>query len=434
MLLKRLFGFFGKSKSNAQAEMQSANELFEAGNFAEASRLYTALTARVPTPESWVNLGYCRMMLADSAGAIDAFAKAIALRPGFAPALVGLGDVAARLNNHVLALHNYDQALASDPSLPVTHNNRAQSLFALGRTIEAWQEAERRFETPDAKNLYPHRYELPRWTGAPIFGRLLVHWEQGYGDMLQHLRFLPLLEARGVDYVFECPPPLWALVARTVGRSRVVLATNQPADVQGFGAICGLLSLPYLLSADPDALPQPPYLITKAGQSENLRKKWLADVEASTRLIGVAWHGSDFDRSRNAALADFSKLAGPGIRLVSLQKEVSPAEATLLAELGAVNVGAYLTDFAATAHVIGALDVVVSTDTAVAHLAGALARPVWLLLSEPAAVRWMLDRADTPWYPSARLLRKPGSAPWVTILEQVRQQLVVPEEAISALG
>lgn len=413
--------------TSLQTRLQQAHALFDRGEFQSAADIYATLAKQAPTAELLVNLGYAKFMHGDDGGSSKAFEQALSLRPGFAQALVGLGDLAARRNDHTVALAHYDRAIASDKSLAVAHGNRAQSLFAVGRTAEAWAESEWRHEAPGGRALYPHHYDLPRWDGRALQGKLLVHWEQGYGDIIQHLRFLPLLEQRGIDHVFECPPPLLRLVQRNLP-AHVIAAREQPADTTGIAAVAGLLSLPHLLGVDAAALPSPPYVQFDTSRRDSLRAAWSGD---GALLIGIAWRGSAFDASRHATLDDFlaaasneSALRQRPMRWVSLQKDATPEERSLLSRLGAVDTSVELPDFAATADVIGALDGVISVDTATAHLTGALNQPLCLLLNEPAAVRWMLNRPDSPWYPTARLFRKQPAEPWAPLIGESLRHLL----------
>ncbi len=412
--LKRLFAS-GRGGDARAARTAEAHAHFDAGRFEDASRAYASIAARDPSPEVHVNLGYSRFLCGDERGAEDAFRRALAMDAGMAQACVGLGDVAARRGDHRLALEHYDSAVARAPALAVAHNNRSQSLMALGRLEEAWRESEWRFESPGAEALYPYRYPLPRWDGTPQRGRLLVHWEQGFGDMLQHLRFLNVLEERGIDFVFECPPPLLRLVTRSLRPGRAVEARAGAADTSGCAHVCGLLSLPALLCIDARAIPLPPYLIGDASQGNRLLEGRDA---GKLRRVGLSWRGSNFDSSRNAVLNDFSAPQQSGVQIVSLQKDVTDDEKKGLGAMGALEMSSQLIDFAATADIIAALDAVISVDTAVAHLAGALGRPLHILLNERPAARWMLERVDTPWYPSARLHRKTANEPWKTPAER----------------
>ena len=413
-LLKQLFSS-GTAAEVRAARMAEAHAHFDAGRFDAAAKAYAAAAARDPSPQVYVNLGYSRLLSGDAGGAQESFLKALAMNTGSAQACVGLGDIAAQAADHRRALEYYDRAVAIAPGLAVAHNNRSHSLMTLGRLEEAWRESEWRFDAPGAKALYPHRYALPRWDGAPPLGRLLVHWEQGFGDILQHLRFLQVLQGRGIDFVFECPPPLLPLVARSLHAGRVMEAHAGAADAMGCSAACGLLSLPALLHIDAQAIPPPPYLV-----GDVLRgKRLLAALGGGERQrVGIAWRGSNFDPSRNAGLADFSALQQSGVEIVSLQKDVTAEEQERLSSMRALDMSSLLTGFTATADVIAALDAVISVDTAVSHLAGALNVPLQVLLNGPAAARWMLERVDTPWYPSARLQRKTAHEPWTIPVER----------------
>jgi hypothetical protein len=420
-----------------------AHALFDQGRYAEAAALYeSALTsADHATPALWVNAAYSRLMLGENARAVQAFTRALGLQPGFAPALIGLGDAAARRNAHAEAIPQYDMALAQDPpqsgvapepaQAAIAHNNRAQSLFALGRMAEAWADAEWRYRAPAAEALYPHRIALPRWQGESLRGPLLVHWEQGFGDIIQHLRFLPLVAERA-EFVFECPPPLLRLARRLLPERRVVEARATAPDVTGFAAYVPLASLPHVLGLSEHTLPRAPYLGGQptpaiTAQLTAQRPRGAPEAGRIGVRIGVVWRASAFDVQRNAALADVAPLASLGTRLVSLQKDASAEESAALEAMSAVNAAPALADFAATADWLAALDAVVTVDTSVAHLAGAMGKPAWVLLNEPAAVRWMLERSDSPWYPSLRLLRKPAGAPWSGLVGEAARLLAASQ-------
>ena len=411
--------WFSRASAKDDA-LRRAHELFDTGQFDEAAAAYGVLIEKQRSPGLHVNLGYS-LWMSGRPGAEAQFRRAIELKVDFAPAWTGLGDMAAGQGDHAAAVGHYECAIRSDAQLAVAHNNLSQSLHALGRLEEAWRESEWRFAAPGARALYPHALNLPRWDGKALGGRLLVHWEQGFGDMLQHLRFLPLLESRGIDFVFECPPPLARLVSRSLHRDRVVVATDAAPATAGCAVTCGLLSLPHLLGVSAASLPRPPYLQADAGDSEQL----VARIGALDRAraaqgtgaadpsrIGIVWRGSNFDPTRNASLEDFFKLASADTQLVSLQKDMTPEESSGLGAMGGIDTAALLTDFAATADLIAGLDAVVAVDTAVAHLAGALGKPVELLLNERPAVRWGSGSDRTPWYPSMRLWRKASGMDW----------------------
>ena len=402
-----------------------ANLLFDAGEHAAARAAYEQLIGTTATPGLLVNRGYCELALGEIDTAQLSFQAALSHSPQFAPAWVGLGDAAAQKNRHTEALRCYDSALDLNGALLIARNNRAQSLLALGRMEEAWRENETRFTLSNAATLYPHRLALPSWDGT-AGKRLLVHWEQGFGDIIQHLRFLPAVAARSRACAFECPPPLMALVRRMPGAPALIEADNQPPNPDGFDCHAPLLSLPFLLGISAKTLPHSPYLAADAVRAPALRAGWKTD---SKHLVGIAWRASTFDPRRSLALAQLLEAVAPlagSVRLVSLQKDISAQEAALLSQHGGIDAGSGFGSFDDTATALAALDTVVCVDTAVAHLAGALARTTLLLLNEPAAVRWMLNRDDSPWYPSMRLLRKGGDTPWPQLLEKAAQMLATP--------
>ena len=404
-----------------------ADLLFDAGEHAAARAAYGQLIGTAATPGLLVNRGYCELALGEIDTAQLSFQAALSHSPQFAPAWVGLGDAAAQKNRHTEALPCYDSALDLKGTLLIARNNRAQSLLALGRMEEAWRENETRFALPNAATLYPHRLALPRWDGK-TGKRLLVHWEQGFGDIIQHLRFLPAVAARSRACAFECPPPLMALVRRMPGAPALIEAGNQPPNPDGFDCHAPLLSLPFLLGISAKTLPHSPYLAADAVRAPALRAGWKTDGK---HLVGIAWRASTFDPRRSLALAQlldaFAPLAG-GARLVSLQKDISAEEGALLSQHGGIDAGSGFGSFDDSATALAALDTLVCVDTAVAHLSGALARTTLLLLNEPAAVRWMLNRDDSPWYPSMRLLRKGGDTPWPQLLEKAAQMLASPQQ------
>lgn len=394
-----------------------ADSLFDAGEHAAARVVYAQLIRTEPRPGLLVNRGYCELALGEDEAAQASFQAALARAPQFAPAWVGLGDIAAQKNQHAEALRCYDSALELNCALLIARNNRAQSLLALGRMEEAWRENETRFALPNAATLYPHRLALPRWDGT-TGKRVLVHWEQGFGDIIQHLRFLPAMAAKTRDCAFECPPPLLALARRMPGVPALIAAHNSAPDLSAFDCHAPLLSLPFLLGFSAGTLPQAPYLEADAARAAALRLSWRAEGK---HLVGIAWRASSFDLRRNLALAQLLgalSAIGGSAQLVSLQKDISAEERALLLQHGGIDAGSGFDSFDDTATTLAALDTIVCVDTAVAHLAGALARPTFLLLNEPAAVRWMLNRNDSPWYPSMRLLRKSAGDDWDGVLRR----------------
>ena len=238
--------------------------------------------------------------------------------------------------------------------------------------------------------------------------------------MIQFLRYLPRLASLGVDAAFECPPPLLPLVQSMAGAPKIIAARNEPPDPSAFDACIPLLSLPLVVGADWAQVPASPYLRAQESRAQALAAEWRS---GGRRALGIVWRASRFDNRRSTRLATMLSLASTGYQLVSLQTGLSKDERSDLDGRRVPDAGTGFRDFGDSAAAIAALDKIITVDTATAHLAGALGKPTWLLLSEPAATRWMLEREDSPWYPSMRLFRKPGDSPWEVLFERLALEL-----------
>src|SRR5215831_12687733 len=281
------------------------------------------------------NLGFAWQQLGDDNKASESFASAVATNPRLASAQLGLANMRALRGRHAEALAHFDEALRLDPTSAIAHANRALSLEALGRIEESWQEAEWRYSIPAATSFYPHRYAKPKWKGEPLHERtLLVHREQGLGDVIQYLRFLPLLRRYGGRVKFECPPPLLPLVSSMPG-VEAIATQEHPVPEDAFDCYLPLLSLPYVLGFKAAELPGTcPYVSAGPSAENAYSKRWGGGPK-----IGFAWAGSAFDPTRNAALADFLPLAEPKAQLVSLQKDRTDGDRRLLSERGIEDAG-----------------------------------------------------------------------------------------------
>ena len=420
-MLRFLIGRANRGRS-AEAMRAEANTLFDTGRYGEAHELYERLLALHDDPRARVNLGYCLLLTGAGGQAEPHFRAALAHSDTAPNARVGLGDAAVRRGDHATAAAHYREAITLAPDFAIAHNNLSLSLAALGEFEEAYREAEWRYALSDTRAFFPHRVALPRWRGESLGARrLLVHWEQGFGDIIQHLRFLPLLRERGARFVFDCPPPLLPL-ARCVARDDELRAARADGlDVSGFDLAVPLLSLPHVLGITWSTLPHAPYLFAAPARSEALRAAWRSP---GRKLVGLAWRSSGFDPARNLGLAELLAALDPApVRYVALQVDLSPEERNVLVAHDAVEGLAAASDFGETAAALAAVDWVVSVDTAVAHLAGGMGQPAFILLNEPAAVRWMIGRADSPWYPTTRLVRRASNASPRDVMGPVRTAL-----------
>jgi hypothetical protein len=343
--------------------------------------------------------------------------------PAYADAHVNLANALKEQGRTDEALGCYQLALWLKPDSAAARYNRSLALLQAGRWTEGWAEYEYRWR----RGSMPQRHtDRPRWDGADLAGKTIVLWcEQGLGDAIQFARYAPAVKDRGGRIVLECPPQLAALLVTCPGVDAVV-AEGQPLPV--FDMQAPLLSLPALFGTTPENLPAAvPYLAAEPDRVETWRQR-LEGVAAFR--VGVCWQGNRFlrgDRHRSFPLASLAPLAAvPGVRLVSLQKGPG-ADQLKAARLAVVDLGDELDPppggFRDTAALLKSLHLVVSCDSAVAHLAGAMGVPVWLALSTMPDWRWLLGRADTPWYSSVRLFRQERLGDWAGVFAQMAAEL-----------
>jgi len=352
--------------------------------------------------------------------AIVRYEKAVALETGYAAAHYNLGTVFAALNRHDDAVDRYERALASEPAYPDAEWNRSLSLLALGRYRDGWHGYEARWSRAAAPT--PPNGHVPRWTGREdISGRtVLIQHEQGYGDALQMLRFVPSLEQAGARCAIQAPSALVALLTRSFPAARVVPLGDCPADAD---LRISAMSLPLAMGIFTEsAIPRVvPYLVADRAKTV----QWSAQLTARRgAAVGLVWRGLGThanDRNRSLALEALTPLLRrTHIRFVTLQKGLTEAEREHLAGHDNVLVlDEALTSFDDTAAVMPTLDLVISVDSAPAHLSGALGLPTWVLLPFSPDWRWLLARNDSPWYPTARLFRQPTIGDWAAVVTQV---------------
>lgn len=315
--------------------------------------------------------------------------------------------------------------LALDPDNAGAHMGLGQVLLADGEFAPGWIEYEWRNRLPEAQGRVPP-INAAAWNGMVLpRGRLLVVCDQGFGDAIQFARYLPLAAAKVKELVLVCSPELETLFARVPGVAR---CCHRWADIPGFSAHALISSLPGLLRTEIDSIPAViPYLT--ADPQRTLR--WRGEFErkaAGRRRIGLFWSGRA-THPNNARRSLPLDALGPVLEaigdayVVSLQKELSKADATALAARGIIDLSPHLDSFDDTAAIIGQLDLLVTVDSAVAHLAGSLGRPVSVLTPSPADWRWQRGRSDSPWYPSMRLFRQPTPGDWDGAITQLAASL-----------
>jgi tetratricopeptide (TPR) repeat protein len=393
------------------------------GNFAAARELHEqAVRLKPDYADACNNLGNDLLALHRHSEAANAFERAFALNPKFREALCNLGNVYLAQNTVDAALDAYRRA-SSDTEFPEASYNEALALLLKGDLPAGFRRYESRWNAASA-GLRPRSFPAPRWQGEPLAGRtILLHSEQGIGDTLQFVRYAPLLAESGANVILSVQAPLKNFLARMPG-IRAVVTANDPQP--HFDFHCPLLSLPLVLGTTIQTIPaNVPYLVVPQESAQAFEKH--LDFAHGPK-IGLVCSGNPRhrnDHNRSIPLAGFIPIAAALKNPVfMLQKDFKPADAAALKECAAfVDLSPELHDFASTAAVISQLDLVISVDTSVAHLAGALGKPVWVLLPFAPDWRWLLDRSDSPWYPTMTLLRQRQPGDWQPVLEDVRRRL-----------
>jgi tetratricopeptide (TPR) repeat protein len=396
--------------------------LFDLGRFEDSLAAFDRATALNPRHvAAHLGRGNTLVRLGRGAEAVDAYGQAGALQPND-PEII---------RNRAAALHNLGRiedsradirrALALNADFAEAHMVLGESLLLTGDFAEGWKEFEWRTRTVGL-SVQERSFAVPQWQGEDIAGRtVLLHAEQGLGDMIQFCRFAAAVAARGTTVLLEVPRDLVALMQSLAGPTRVLARGDA---LPSFDLHCPLMSLPRVLGADgaPENT-QVPYL---SAEPERVAR-WSAQIgHARPRRIGLAWAGRAThpnDHLRSIALAALAPLlASDGTTFVALSSELRPRDEAAAA--AAANLikppSESLTDVAA---IIAAVDLVITVDTVFAHLAGALGKPVWVMLPFVPDWRWLLKRSDSPWYPTARLFRQPQPGDWASVIADVRTAL-----------
>lgn len=449
----------------------SGRSLLIAGRAAEAvAALRDELARRPDDPANLNDLGVALLALRQDAGAVVCFSRALLLRPDDVAMLGNLATVLRRMdrlpeaervgrralalepahlgsrNNLAATLHAQDrphEALATleaamelDPDDPETNHNRAMILLLLGRLEEAWPHYDHRFLKWRDTAHYAWLAGADPWRGEPLEGRtILIEVEQGLGDVIHFARYAPLVAARGGRVVLRVWEPLERLMRSLPGVDEVVVAT---ADVPVHDVHCPYLSLPRAFGTTLDTIPAAvPYLFAEAEAGE----RWAGRIgkEGADLNVGLVWAGSpqhSRDRQRSPPFDALSPLwAVDGVRWFSLQVGHRASDLRDAADEvrdRVVDLAPDLTDFAETAAAIAGLDLVISIDTAVAHLAGALARDIWVMLPSSPDWRWLREGNRSPWYPTMRLFRQTRDGDWGAVVASVAKALA--ERANGAPG
>ena len=392
------------------------------GRHDEALAEFDAALRGGPNPVVAYNRGLTLAALGRNAEAVEAYDRTLAAIPNHVAALSSRGVALQALNRHAEAIASFDRALALAPDYADAHFNKSLALLAIGDYRAGQAAYEWRWKRSGA-GARPN-FGRPLWLGeTPLQGRtLLLHAEQGLGDTIQLVRYVPRLAAAGAKVVLEVHPELKALLSRLSGAAAVIAfgEARPPFDLH-----CPLGSLPLALKTEPGSVPADiPYLAADPARVEHWRPR--LEALASPR-VAIVWAGNAAhanDRNRSFPFAKLAPLWGGGkTRFVSLQRDLRPGEAEALAATPALHLGGEVADFDDTAGVLAGCDLVIAVDTSVAHLAGALGRPLWVLVPFSADWRWTRDADKSPWYPSARLYREQRAGDWDEVVARVAGDL-----------
>jgi hypothetical protein len=397
---------------------------------AEAEALFRQATALDPNhPRAHTNLAVALQAMGRFDEALPIIRRSIALRGDDANAHHTLAKILVKTNRATEAIEALRRSLQLNPDDTEAHGTLAKTLLLAGDFKRGWAEYEWRWKAPSFKE--PKRlFNKPQWTGGKLTDKtILLHHEQGFGDTIQFLRYVPLVaRERGGDVIVQVPRELVDLVRRMPTAPDVV-ALGDP--LPPFDLHIPVMSLPLAFNTTLKTIPaNVPYL----SASPKVAHVWADRIKSDggdegTLRVGLAWAGRPThrdDKQRSLRLEQLAPLASPAPDVVfySLQKWDPQREAARQpAGMKLIDAAEKLFDFSDSAAVIANLDLVIAVDTAIAHLAGAMGKPVWTMLPFAPDFRWMLDRPDSPWYPTMRLYRQPACDDWNSVLRQIAEDL-----------
>jgi len=389
-------------------------------NFNEAAENFSRALALSPDqPETLCNLGILLRSQGKNIESEKAFRKAIALQPKSVEFHINLGNTLKSRCNLIDAMESYQHALSLEPNNADAHLNKAKILLLLGRIEEGWLEFEWRKKCYDFQPLL-WQPGGPTWDGSNLDGKtILIYCEQNYGDSIQFIRYAQLLAEMGARVIVKCQPKLQPLFKTIYGVDRAITSTDKSSPYH-FQA--SLLSLPLLFRTNSETIPaQVPYISFPNQASRDL-------ISDGDRKVGIVWAGSSIhknDQQRSMSLKHFEPLLDmEEFTFYSLQFGERSQDIKILGlDHTLRNLEQDLDGFMATAAMLEKLDLIISVDTSTAHLAGALGKPIWTLLSFVPDWRWMLGRDDSLWYPTMRLFRQSAPGDWHGVMEDVKNAL-----------
>ncbi|MEO6422883.1 MAG: DUF5672 family protein, partial [Candidatus Nitrotoga sp.] len=410
---------------NAVALQYSGVIAYQSGAHENALKLIEqAIRIQPSIPDFHNNLGLVFQAIGDHQRATECYRQAIVLNTNYVEAYNNLGLILEATGRPAEAVSYYEKAIALQPDFAQAHWNLALALLITGNFSRGWHEYEWRLKTPELAGK-GKRFTRPLWNCEDLRGKtILLHTEQGFGDAIQFIRYVPLLASLGGHILIECKPALKRLFKGVKGIHEIILR-GDPLPQYDF--CCPLLSLPSRLHiAEREMSVESPYLSPDESLVENWRKR-MPDTGSAIK-VGLMWAGNPGNKNnlnRSITLSQLDLLGTvENVVFFNLQKGSGEAQAKLpLANLHFIGLTEDIGDFASTAALIANLDLVICVDTSVAHLAGAIGKPAWVLLPFAADWRWLQEREDSPWYPSLRLFRQHKIGNWEEVVASVRDAL-----------
>lgn len=409
--------------TKAQALFKEGLKLHQNGQLARAKKIYqNVLKLKSDHFDALHLLGVIATQSRNHLQAVELINRAIEINPNIAETYSNRGGALKELGRLDDALASYERALQLKPDFVRGKYNLALSRLLMGDFVRGWEGYEWRWKEAQLEKSRTNFTE-PLWLGREILAgkTILLHSEQGLGDTLQFCRYAKMVRELGARVILEVPKPLLGLLKNLDGVAQLVA---KGSALPTFDYHCPLMSLPLAFKTDLETIPAPDNYIA-SDPSKVLA--WQNRLGAKTKpRVGLAWRGSpkqSSDRHRSVGLAALLPLLCPQIEWFSLHKEVRESDARLLSSRADIRHFGDEMDFVETAAVVELMDLVISVDTSIAHLAGSMGKPLWVLLPYIPNWRWLLDREDSPWYPSARLFRQDRRGDWDTVTQNVKQEL-----------
>ncbi|MFZ5677478.1 MAG: tetratricopeptide repeat protein [Pseudomonadota bacterium] len=410
--------------SNHMTWFRLGNILAGLGRHEEAVAAFARVLGLWSAPEAHFNSANSLMALGRTADALSAFQAALKMRPGWGECWTNMANAQLELGQHQAARASLERAFGIQGDSAQIRRNLANLLLFEGLSERALALYESRLEVEPYSKM-PTYGLAPLGRQSPDGKRILVQWEQAFGDVIQMLRFVPRLEARAEHCVWQLLKPLHELVARAY--PGIALVEPGPLPGKVFDARLPYTSLPLALGQFDDAMvPTAPYLRPDPAKV----KAWKDRAAGRPPLIGLAWRGREHPRFRSVPLAELVPLFGTGASFLALQKDITEEERRFLSQFANVIDGSeHIADFDDTAAAIAGTTVVISIDTAVAHLAGALGQPCWVIVKKASDWRWKASGPKPVWYPSLHLFRQQRFLDWSDVIEKLRLALTARRSA-----